>query len=407
MRLKALILIACVLMLLVVLASLPPPVWAQEVPPSYSEPVNRFSELFSGFKQIPKIGGEDWHYGGYLDLGYVLDFNQPANDRWRSKATTFKVNDPKVNMVTGYLGKDATPQSRWGISFGVQGGVDTEELVPESPPKANDPISGADTLRHFSQANASYLMPVGNGLRLTGGLINSYIGYESFHAKDNANYTRGYLLDNVPYFLFGLEASYPVNEKVSLGFYAVTGYNYLANPNDLLSYGFQAVWQTTPRLTFTQNVYYGPDQNDTELEYWRFFSDSIVEWNNDRFLVAMAYDVGTEKQASVPGHPQFLWMAAALWTRWQVHGPWSVGLRPELYWDQNGLLTGAEQFIKAVTTTLEYKIPPIFPLSMQAKLEYRYDQSSGSGRGFFKGADNRLVRNQHLLIFALMWFFDA
>lgn len=30
-------------------------------------------------------------------------------------------------------------------------------------------------------------------------------------------------------------------------------------------------------------------------------------------------------------------------------------MRPEVYWDRNGRLTGLEQVIKAMTTTLEYK----------------------------------------------------
>jgi hypothetical protein len=42
---------------------------------------------------------------------------------------------------------------------------------------------------------------------------------------------------------------------------------------------------------------------------------------------------------------------------------------------------------------------------MAASLEYRFDRSTGSEGGFFKGSDNRLDPNQHLLLFALMWSF--
>ena len=57
----------------------------------------------------------EWNYATYLDLGYTLNFNQPGNGLWRSKATTFEVNDPQVNMAMGYIQKNATPQSRWGM----------------------------------------------------------------------------------------------------------------------------------------------------------------------------------------------------------------------------------------------------------------------------------------------------
>ena len=42
-------------------------------------------------------------------------------------------------MVMGYVRKDATPESLWGLEFGVQGGIDTDKLVPEPPSPANEP----------------------------------------------------------------------------------------------------------------------------------------------------------------------------------------------------------------------------------------------------------------------------
>jgi len=356
---------------------------------------------------IQELGNGGWHFGSYVDLGYVYNFNQPENGLWRSKGTTFEVNNPRVNMFMGYVRKDTTPQSRWGLEFGVQGGIDTDKLVPEPPPPAKKPIGSAETLRHFYRANASYLFPIGNGLEVTAGLINGYIGHESYHAIQNSNYTRGYLADNVPYFMFGVQASYPVNDNLTLSLFSINGYNYLANPNDQFSYGLQMVWEASPKLTYTQNFYYGPDQENTNLQFWRFLSDSILEWKSDEFLLAFAYDIGTEKQAQISGDPQFVWMASAVWVRWHVGGPWSLAFRPELYWDPQGLITGAEQLIHAYTTTVEYNFSFLTFNTAVARLEYRYDRSTGSGGGFFKGVDNRLVPNQHQVLLGVMWAFDS
>lgn len=166
-------------------------------------------EEMPGAKKIQELGTRGWHYGAYLDLGYSVDFNHPENGLWRSKSTTFRVDDPRVNMAMGYLRKDATLQSRWGIQFGLQTGVYTDGLVPVPPPAANEPISNADLYRHLVRANASYLFPLGDGFRLTGGLINSHIAYESYYAMQNPNYTRAYMTDNVPYFFFGAEGFSP------------------------------------------------------------------------------------------------------------------------------------------------------------------------------------------------------
>jgi len=362
----------------------------------------------------PGLGEEtpasDWHYGGFIDLGYALDFNFPENHLWRSKSTTRRVNELAPNMVLGYVRKDATADSRWGMELAGQGGYDTDALVPKPTPGREKPVDGADTLRHFSRANVSYLAPVGNGLTLTAGLFNSYIGYQSIYSKFNLNYTRSYMADNAPYFMFGLSAAYSVSDTLHLGLYVINGYNYLSHINDQPSYGTQVVWKPATYLTVTENLYYGPDQSNTALEFWRFFSDSIVEWKNGPLTFAAAYDIGTENAAEQMGHPRTFWTGGALYARWNVSGPWSVALRPEFYWDRNGRITGSEQLLKAVTTTLEYKWSHAWQSAL-LRLEYRYDESTGAGGGFFKGGEILpgvigLAREQHLLLFSIVWSLD-
>ena len=348
-------------------------------------------------------GSRTWDYALYLDLGYNQNFNDPGNKLWRSKASTFMVNNPQLNLAMGYASKEAAAESRWGFEFGFQTGVDTEGLVTQPPPASNEPVSHADSLRHLHRANISYLFPAGKGLAVSAGLINSFIGYESFLGIQNINYTRGYISDYVPYFLFGLQASYPVSDTLSLSGFVIGGWNYLTDPNDVPSYGFKASWQISPRTTLTQNLYYGPDQAETGMDFWRFFSDTIIEWKNDPFLLALAFDAGTEKRADVAGNPRHHWTAAALWFGWHIGGPWNLGLRPEIYWDPDGSGTGADQTLKACTLTLEYTFSPVASNTVVAAVEYRYDRSTGPDGGFFKGDANTLLPDQHQLIFSIMW----
>jgi hypothetical protein len=346
-----------------------------------------------------------WDYSLYLDLGYNLNFNFPDNKLWRSRATTFRVNHPQVNLAMGYINKEATPQSRWGIEFGLQAGVDTQNLVPEPPPASNEPIKNADSIRHIYRANGTYLFPVGKGLEVTGGLLNSFIGYESYLAIQNINYTRGYILDYVPYFLFGFQGTYPINNSLDLTLNISDGWNYLAHPNDFPNLGLQAAWQLSPQIRFIQNFYYGPDQEETNLEFWRFFSDSILEWKKEPFLLAGAIDFGTEKQAEMIGHPRFNWMSGALWFGWHIGGPWNLGLRGEFYSDPDGIGTGSKQRIHAYTGTMQYTFSPIASNTIVLSAEYRYDHSTGQQGGFYNGENNELVSDQHQVIFSIMWTF--
>lgn len=57
----------------------------------------------------------DWHYGGFVDLGYALDFNFPENHLFRNRSTNPRVNELDLNMAGIYVRKDAT--ERWGMEL--------------------------------------------------------------------------------------------------------------------------------------------------------------------------------------------------------------------------------------------------------------------------------------------------
>jgi len=347
-----------------------------------------------------------WGFRLYFDGGYGASSTEPENETWRNKSSTFKLDSPQVNLAMALVRKEPTATSRWGMAFGLQAGVDSEGLVTAAPPPADEPVSNADTLRHLYRANVSYLFSARRGIRVTAGLINSYIGYESYLAIENPNYTRGYISDNVPFFLWGVETVYAPSDTVDLGFYLVTGYNYLTDPNTHPSLGFRVAWKISPRLSLTQNLYYGPDQEDTGLEYWRFLSDTNIAWKTDRFSLAASFDVGTERQAHVSGTPRAGWMSAAVWARWLIGKHWRVGLRPEMFHDQDGRITGGEHRLRALTATLQYEIQPARHNRLVLTVELRTDRSTGEGGGFYSGPDNELVEKQNLALVSVLWSLD-
>ncbi|HJR77529.1 MAG TPA: outer membrane beta-barrel protein [Nitrospiraceae bacterium] len=356
-------------------------------------------------------GPSPWQYGGLVDLSYALNFNFPENHQWRSKETTPRTNELAPNMVLGYVHKEPHRARDWGFELAGQAGYDTDALVPREAEGRDRPVPEADVLRHVARANLSYLAPIGKGLMLTAGLMKGYINYESFYAKQNFNYTRAYITDYSPNFVFGLGSRYAITHNVDVGFHIMNGFQYLAHANNLPSYGAEVDWRIAKRVVVAQNLYYGPDQADTSLRFWRFFSDTQLQWRGDDVTVAFAYDIGTERAADLPNHERTFWTGAALFTKWDLSGPWSVALRPEWFWDRNGRMTDARQLIWAVTTTLEYQRHVGRQLWL-TRLEYRYDDSTGPEGGFFKDGNlpsgmPRLARSQHMILFSLLWAFDS
>ncbi|MGH7236097.1 MAG: outer membrane beta-barrel protein [Nitrospiraceae bacterium] len=372
-------------------------------------PETQPKEMVLSSSQAPKLEPEksDWRYGGFADLGYSLNFNFPQNHLWRNRSTTPRVNELDLNMAGASVRKDVTEQSRWGMELLVQGGQDAKDFgFHVNQPK----VGSSDQLRHFGRANLSYLAPVGNGLTVQAGLFNSLIGYDSLYAKDNINYTRPWIGDYSPYLMFGVNASYPFSEHLTGSLFVINSYFHLSRPNDQPSYGGQFAYKATRRLTIKETVYYGPQQADTSLEFWRLFFDTIAEWKGDGVTVAFEHQIGTENLA-VPGSPRTFWTGAMIPVQWNFSGPWSVAIRPEFYWDRNGRLTGFEQLVKAMTTTLGYRVPYGWTNTL-LRLEHRYDESTGAGGGFFKGGEVSsgvigLTSAQHMLIFSAIWTFDS
>jgi hypothetical protein len=353
-------------------------------------------------------GWDNWHVSAYVDLAYIVDFNFPENHLWRSRTTSNRFNEFAPNMAFLNVRKDTTADSRWGMELGVQGGYDSKDFAfLQGEPK----VGGADTLRHVQRANVSYLAPIGNGLTIQAGLFNSFLGYESLYAKDNANYTRSWIADNTPYMMFGVNARYQVNDRLGLAAFIINGYYHLSRPNDQPSYGAQMIYKPTGQMTITETLYAGPDQNKTAFEFWRFYLNSIVERKTDTFLLALSYDIGTESIANQTGAPRTFVMGGNRVARWSIDSQWAVAVRPEFYWDRNGRWTGNEQFVKAMTTTLEYAVPFGWTRT-RVRAEYRWDESTGAGGGFFKDGDVTpgtpgLTASQHLLLLALLWTFDS
>ena len=348
-----------------------------------------------------------WQYGGFVDVGYLRDFNDPSNHLFRSRGTAFHVNEWDLNMAGAYVKKKASEQSRWGTELLVQGGKD-EEVFGFSATAPN--LAGADVLGHFGLANVSYLAPVGTGLTLQGGIFASFIGYDSLYAKDNFNYTRPWGADFTPYLMTGVNASYAVTDKSTATVFVVSGYWHLAHANNVPSSGGQFAYKASPRVTVKETVLVGPHQANISLNVWRVLSDSIVERRGDRVTAAFEYQFSTER-VDASGTPRASWMSAQLPLRWAPHGPWSVSIRPEVAWDSTSRWTGAEQSITALTTTLEYRKPYQWANAI-LRLEHRVDDSRGPGGGFFHDHEVSpgvvgVMPTQHLLILGLIFTFDS
>ncbi len=347
----------------------------------------------------------EWKLGGFLDVGYLKSFNSPSNHLFRSRGTTPRVDELNVNMGGAYLRKNTSDRSRWGLELTIQAGEDSKTFgFSATAPN----VGGANWLRHLGPTNVSCIAPIGAGLTVQAGIFSSFIGYDSLYTKDNFAYTRPWTADFTPYLMLGVNAGYAISDKLTLTALIVNGYWHLAHANDVPSVGGQIAYKPTNRVTVKQTLLYGPHQSNTSLKHWRFLSDSIVERKAKWLTTAFEFQVSTEL-VDAARSPRAMWVAAQAPVRWAVQGPWSLTVRPDFAWDRDGRWTTFEQSVKATTTTLEYS--GRFRKSQAIlRVEHRYDNSKGSGGGFFKDLEPGLLGltpGQHLLVFGWILTFDV
>jgi putative OmpL-like beta-barrel porin-2 len=352
-----------------------------------------------------KAHTSEWQYGAFADVGYLGDLNSPSNHLFRSRGTTPRVDQIVVDMAGAYLRKKPAETSRWGLELTGHGGEDSQ-LFGFSATAPN--IDGAGWLRHLGPTNVSYLLPVGSGLTVQGGIFSSFIGYDGLYAKDNFTYTRPWTADFTPYLMLGVNAGYSVTDKVTVTGFVLNGYWHLAHANDVPSIGGQVAYQASNRVTVKETVLYGPHQANTSLDLWRFFSNTILELKTDRLTSALDFHVGTERVDTV-GTPRAWWVAGQVLVHWAIHAPWSVTLRPEFAWDSEGRWTTFRQTVYAFTSTLEYRAR-LGQSQAVVRLEHRYDRSTGPAGGFFKDIQPGVVGltpGQHLLTVGVLLTLDG
>ena len=232
---------------------------------------------------VPPEQPPTWQYGASIDVGALVDNNSPDNHLFRSRGTTPRVDELDVNMATAYLRKPPSETSRLSVEVTAQTGEDSK-IFGFSATAPN--IGGADSLLHLGPTNVSYFAPVGKGLTIQGGIFSSLIGYDSLYAKDNLAYTRPWGADYTPYLMLGVNASYPVTEKLTATAAVVNGYWHLANANSVPSFVGQATYKLNDQIIVKQTALYGPHQENTAIGLWRVLSDTIVERKTDRVTTA-------------------------------------------------------------------------------------------------------------------------
>ena len=332
---------------------------------------------------------------GYLDGSYTQNFNRPVNRINQLRIFDVNSNQARPNLAQFVLEREAKAEGAGLDRLGFR--------VKFNAGRDSDFIGGTNLSpwADFQEFYAQYMAPVGRGLNVQVGQINSLVGFEVVESPRNTNYSRSWLFGlGQPFTTRGVRLSYDFNKQVSLSLGAI-GYINSAradtNHDPLVEYALTVVPSDKVKV-----VWYGlagaRDGPSGTAGGTVLLTGGYAVWQiSGQTSVALeSYYANQSHSSTISSGRNARWNGAAAYLNYDVTKQWGIRLRGEIFEDAGGYVAcqgttayqpranvcfGATsigsapaiaQTLWEVTGTLQYKAFS----SLLTRLEYRYDKSN-------------------------------
>jgi hypothetical protein len=313
----------------------------------------------------------DVQANAFASFGYLSNLNKPQDQAiglryFDNRANTFSVDLAEL-VVQKAVAKSGDAGFRIDLVAGTFAGLEQSAGLSLG--------DNAD----LQQAFASYIAPLGTGLRFDIGKFVTHMGYELIEGYDgyNDNYSRSLLFNYaIPLTHTGLKASYSPSSKVSLMAMVVNGWDDAIDNNASKSVGAQLVLKPVDPVALYVNYIGGPETADDNHSIRQVIDLVGTLTVSPMFSLGVNADFGTESGTSLvkPGDDA-TWNGVAGYAKISTSSPFSLGLRAETFKDNGGTRLGiGEARVNEFTVTPSFK----FGSNLVLRAEGRYDASDSA-----------------------------
>ena len=164
---------------------------------------------FFSVSQAALLSKEDFNIYGFVDTSYTQNFNNPANKVNQNRIFDVDSNSFRLQLAQIVLEKEG----KTGGALADAAGFRIKLNFGEDAEFTGGSAGGDDV--DFQEAYIQFIAPVGNGLDLRMGRMNTLIGYEVIESPYNPNFSRSWLFGfGQPFTTTGIRASYDFNDQV-------------------------------------------------------------------------------------------------------------------------------------------------------------------------------------------------
>jgi len=318
---------------------------------------------------------------GLLSTSYSYNFNRPASGTNQYRVFDVNENTFALDEFELVVQKVVAKPRDTGFRVDVTIGSSVPHVTASAGLFRDETGKAGDLDVH--QAFASWVAPLGSGLRVDVGKFVTHHGYEVIDGYDgwNDNASRSFLFGYaIPFAHVGVRGSYTFSSRLAGMVMLVNGWDVAVDNNDSKSVGAQLAWTPAAPLAVFLNGMYGPERTNNDSDP-RSLVDLVAIWKTtDRLTLGVNADYGEEEGAVLAGETA-TWSGVAGYVRTAVAGPLSVALRGEYFADPDGARTGLAQFLAEGTLTPEVRVSPRLLLRSDIRVDRSNRDASEKGSG--------------------------
>ena len=311
------------------------------------------------------------HLNGFLCTSFSYNLNRPDSRTNTLRVFDFDDQSFKLDAFELVAQRPASQPRESGFRADIVLGSSIPRVSAASGLFRDDAGTAGDL--DLQQAYATYVAPLGSGLRFDLGKFVTPFGYELIEGYDgwNDNATRSLLFGYaIPFTHTGVRMSYAFSPRTSAALLAVNGWDDARDNNRAKSAGLQLALTPSAPFTIVLNAMTGAERagNDSDR---RSLLDFTATWKaTTRLTLGANGDWGTEPDALGPGIDA-RWRGGAGYARFGPLGGLTWSLRAESFDDADGARTGVGQRLSEITLTPEARLSA----SMLVRADLRLDHS--------------------------------
>ena len=349
----------------------------------------------------------------FASASYTWNFNNPQSNQNQLRAFDYDHNSFRIDAAEVVVQKAVANRGDFGFRIDVAFGAVAK--IAAARGLFRDPATGVAQDIDLQQAFASYIVPLGRGLRIDAGKFVTPVGAEFIDGYDgyNDNFSRSLLFTwAIPFTHTGLRMSYAFNDKIAATVMLVNGWDNVIDNNAAKSFGVSLALTPVGPLAIYLNYIGGPERDHDDTDFRHLVDVGLVYKPTPRWSFTINADYGMDTNAIVPapmvptamdpapapsgaaatGMPpsNAQWAGIAAYIRLQASKRFALIARGEAFWDFDGYRTGTAQRILEATLTPELHVTDSFLV----RADLRIDQSDAA---VFQRADGWMRHYQPTL----------